>query len=329
MSIDPCENAVPDLRIVNDFDCQQNYFLGDNPSQTSAPVVDNPIPSPANPSENVGLYTDDGTNGFDHLVIDFGGAIDLSMNSVLRIKVNTAVQGPLKVRLDGGTTAYERTATITAINQWVDYTFNFTDAIGEGNDTIRIFFNADQNNGSPNDIYYIDDIRFVLDGCGEIVEDCTGVTQDLNIITDFDCQENYNLGNDPTINDAPTVQNPNVSCENRSSNVGRYVDNGMMPFDNLFINLNGPFDLSTNSTFRMKVLSTELGPILAKLEGGTVPVEVFANIVITGEWAEYSFDFSQAVGNNNDKLVLFFNAGEADGTIADIYYLDDLRFEAP
>ncbi|WP_090753142.1 hypothetical protein [Nonlabens sp. Hel1_33_55] len=68
--------------------------------------------------------------------------------------------------------------------------------------------------------------------------------------------------------------------------------------------------------------------MLAKLEGGT-PLEVFADITVTGEWTELSFDFSDAIGDANDALVLFFNAGETNTSTTDIYFIDDIRFEAP
>lgn len=327
VAIDPCEDIVEDLSVINDFDCQQNYFLGDNTAQTDVPRIDNPFIQGINQSAHVGRYEDDGTAPFDNFQVVFDAPIDLTDNSLLKLKVYATTSGPLLAKLEGGT-PIEVFANITVLNQWVEYTFDFSLAANGGNDRLVLFFNAGETDGTNADIYYLDDIRFESDDCSAIIEDCTGVTQDLNIINDFDCQQNYNLGNDPTINDAPTVQNPNVSCQNRSSNVGRYVDDGTMPFDNLFINLNTPIDLSVNSTFRMKVLAANVAPVLAKLEGGT-PAEVFADITVAGDWVELSFNFASAMGAGNDKLVLFFNAGQVNGTAMDIYYIDDMRFEAP
>lgn len=323
--IDPCAGVTPDLSIISDFECQQNYTLGVNPAVIS--VVENIDTSGVNMSDFVGEYLDDGTQPFDNLLINFGTSIDLSTTPLLKIKVYSSMTAPLLAKLEGGT-PLEIFADIDVVNQWKEYTFDFTAAIGQGNTTLVLFFNAGQNNGTVQDSYFIDDIQFVVDDCAEIVADCTGVTPDLTIIADFDCQQNYNLGNDPTINDAPTVQNPNVDCGNRSSNVGQYIDDGTAPFDNLFINLNTAFDLSANSTFRMKVLTSNPTPlpVLAKLEGGTA-VEIFADITVTGEWVELSFDFTAAIGAGNDKLVLFFNAGQTNGTTTDIYHIDDLRFE--
>lgn len=59
------------------------------------------------------------------------------------------------------------------------------------------------------------------------------------------------------------------------------------------------------------------------------PPKIWGNITIVDKWVEYVFDFSGSNGDNNTKLVLFFNAGETDGTSEDINYLDDIRFETP
>jgi len=317
--VEECEGVTPDVSIISDFECQQNYPLGD-----AVVAVDNPAMNTVNMSSTVGRYVDNGTEPFDSIIIDLGQAFDLSENAQLNIKVLATIEAPLLAKLEGGTAApTEISTTINVLNEWSNYTFDFTEAIGNGNTTLVLFFNAGQNDGTPEDIYFIDDILFLNTGCSQIVENCDGVTEDLSIINDFDCQQNFPFANAA---DVPTVQNPNVSCENRSSNVGQYTDNGLDPFDNTLVDFGGPIDLSVNNQFKIKVLSTETGPILAKLEGGT-PVEIFSDITVVNEWVEYSFDFSAAAGNGNTALVLFFNATEEDGTAQDVYYIDNLRFE--
>ncbi|AZQ42846.1 carbohydrate binding domain-containing protein [Nonlabens ponticola] len=326
--VDPCESVDEDLSIISDFECQQNYTLGVNPALIS--TIENFDPDDVNMSDLIGQYSDDGTQGFDNLLIDFEDDIDLSERPVFSIKVYSTQQAPLVAKVEGGDTPLEIAREITAVNEWVEYTFDFSPVADQGNDQLILFFNFGQEDGTTTDLYYIDDLRFVENPCGVIDEDCENVTPDLTIISDFNCQQNYHLGAVPTVEDAPVVPNPDVSCENRSANVGRYTDNGTDPFDNLFIDLEGPFDLTNNSTLRLKILSDNPAPVpvLAKLEGGT-PLEVFADVTVTGEWTEISFDFSAAIGAGNDALVLFVNAGETNTSTADIYYLDDIRFEAP
>ncbi|MFD0860590.1 hypothetical protein ACFQ1M_00095 [Sungkyunkwania multivorans] len=319
--VDVCAGVVTDLSIISDFECQQNYTLA---NANGIPVVDNPNPNDVNDSDLVGSYTDDGTEPFDFLLVDFGQPFDLSGRPELNIKVLSSSAVPLTAKLEGGTTPLEITANIDVVDEWKNYKFDFTSAIGSDNTRLVIFFNSGQTDGSIQDIYYIDDIRFTTVDCSEIVEDCTGVQPDLSIVNDFDCQQNYGAFGAGFI-----VQNPNISCENRSSNVGQYTDNGTDPFDALIISFGQAIDLSVNNQFKIKVLSSMAAPLLAKLEGGTTPVEIYQDIAVVGEWTEISYDFSVAQGNGNTTLVLFFNAAETNGTLQDIYYIDDLRFEAP
>lgn len=325
--IDPCLSIPQDLSIISDFECQQNYPLGDNPDDPSVVVVANPNKSGENTSDFVGEYVDDGGNAWDNLFIDFGSEIDLSTNSQLNIKVHSDRAVPLLAKLEGGT-AVEIWGSIDATGEWKNYSFDFSDAVGNGNDKVVLFFNGGETDGTATDKYYIDDIKFLPKDCSAIVESCAGVTPDLTIISDFDCQQNRHLGDDPDVTSAPVVDNPAPSCSNRSSNVGEYTDNGKSTWDNLFIDYGEIIDLSTHNQLKFKVRSSRAAPILAKIEGGTA-AEIWGNITVVDEWVEYVFDFSASDGDNNTKLVLFFNAGETDGTNEDIYYIDDIRFEAP
>lgn len=318
-SIDPCEGVSPNLSIISDFECQQNYFIGDPADETSAPLVDNPDKSGINESEFVGKYTDDGTNAWDNLIVDFGEPIDLSTNSQLSIKIHSGRAVPLLAKLEGGT-AMEIWSSIDEVDKWVQYTFDFRAAAGNGNTKVVLFFNGGASDGTTEDVYYVDDIRFT-----EWIDPCLSIPQDLSIISDFECQQNYHLGNDPDVSSAPVVANPNKSGENTSDFVGEYTDDGGNAWDNLFIDFGGEIDLSTNSQLNIKVHSDRVVPLLAKLEGGTA-MEIWGTIDVTGEWKNYSFDFSAAADNGNDKVVLFFNGGQTDGTATDTYFIDDIRF---
>ncbi|WP_124980980.1 carbohydrate binding domain-containing protein [Nonlabens xiamenensis] len=320
-TIDPCEGVATDPSILNDFDCQQNQFLGADPTMSSVELVDNPFPQGINTSAHVGVYTDDGTQPFDNLQIVFDNPVDLSQNAVFSLKVYSTTAGPLIAKLEGGNTPLELTTNITALNQWVEYSFNFTPALNEGNNVLTLFFNAGGTMGAATDVYLIDDLRLE-----EFVDPCQGVTADLSIISDFECQQNYTLGLNPAL--ISTVPNPDDTGINPSPQVGRYLEDGTQPFDNLLIDLGTPVDLSATPIFSIKILSSMAGPVIAKLEGGTTPLELTQDITVLNDWVEYSFDFSSVTGAGNDQLVIFFNAGQMNGTTQDIYFLDDLRFEA-
>ena len=321
--LDPCRDVPKDLNIISDFECQQNYNLGNGVD--SVLVVNNPDVSGTNTSNSVGEYTDDGTNASDNLIIDYGSEIDLSVYSQLNIKIYSSRTAPLLAKLEGGTTAEEIYGTIDVIGAWKNYKFDFSTAAGNGNTKVVLFFNTGASDGTSTDQYYIDDIRFLQPSCDDaIVENCSGITPDLNIISDFDCQQNYSLG---AVGDsAPVVDNPNVSCGNRSSNVGKYTDDGTDAWDSLIIDYGAIIDLSTNNKLKFKIYSPSSIQVLAKLEGG-IAQEIWSDFSAVNTWQEFTFDFSAAAGNGNKKVVLFFNGAVTTGTPTDIYYIDDLRWE--
>ena len=79
------------------------------------------------------------------------------------------------------------------------------------------------------------------------------------------------------------------------------------------------------SSFLIKLYSSSSIQVLAKLEGG-IDSEVWSDFSLENTWQEFNFDFSNAVANDNTKLVLFFNPSNESGTSTDIYYIDDIRF---
>ncbi|MCV6630130.1 MAG: hypothetical protein OIF50_09745 [Flavobacteriaceae bacterium] len=318
-SIDPCDGVTKIDRIINDFECQQNHFIGHPDEETTAPVFDNPDKSGINTTEKVGKYTDNGTDAWDNLQIDLQNPIDLSTNSQLSLKIYSGRTAPILAKLEGGT-AVEVWSSIDETNKWVEYTFDFREAADKGNTKVVLFFNGGQTDGTTEDVYYVDDIQFK-----EWQSPCLGVPKDLSIISDFECQRNYHFGNDPNVSTAKVVANPNKSGVNTSDFVGEYIDNGTDAWDNLFIDMGGEIDLNTNNQLHIKIQAARAVPLLAKLEGGTA-VEIWGNIDETGAWKNYSFDFSEAAGQGNTKVVLFFNGGQTDGTATDTYYIDDLRF---
>ncbi|NEW80309.1 MAG: hypothetical protein GZ086_12985 [Gelidibacter sp.] len=148
----------------------------------------------------------------------------------------------------------------------------------------------------------------------------TPETADLSIINDFECQDNMLLPN------VEAIRNPYEVGGNKSTFVGKYTD-PTGAWDALIIDFGAPINLSTKNTFKIKVQTSVAGTLKAKLEGGTsAGFEVDATVTNTSNWVEYSFDFSSQFNQNHQKLVLFFNAG-ADTNGADVYYIDDLRWD--
>ena len=163
---------------------------------------------------------------------------------------------------------------------------------------------------------------FLTAPCDEpIIENCIGVVEDINIISDWNCQQNYEIENA-----IPIVSNPQISCENRSQFVGEYADNGIEPWDAFILNYGAPINLNNFNKLKFKLFSSSSIQVLAKLEGGSA-IEKWSDFSLVNTWQEFSYDFSDSVSNGNTTLVLFFNAGQTNGSNEDIYFIDDFRWE--
>ena len=308
------ENVTINPFIVTDFECQSNIEISD------VSVIRNPSETGINTSRFVGEYID-GPSGSDALIINFIDGLDLSTNALFKFKVKTDITGTLKIQILGGSNGMiDFDIIINGNQQWTEYELDLSDYSEENFEQFNLIFNYDLEN-SGNDIYLLDDLRFDI-----TVDPCEDIEPDLSIINDFDCQQNFFLGDDPGVVTVPVADNPSFSAINLSENVGEYTDNGTEPFDNLTINFEQPIDLSENAQFNMKVFSGITGPVLVKLEGGTMNVERTGIIQETNEWVELTFDFTAAQDAGHTRLVLFFNAGNTNGSMADTYFIDDLRF---
>jgi len=303
---DVCNGVTPDRSVINDFNCQQNTTI---PGFLSTSIVENPKVGEGNPSDMVLEVTDDGTQAYDALIFESSQAFDLSTKNYFKIKVLAERTTPAK----------EVFAAIDVVGEWAEYTVDFTDQAASDHTKLVLFFNGGQSDGTPTDKYYIDDLRFAA------FDPCDGVATNMNIINDFECQQNYEITCCVT---TEIVDNPKSSGANTSSKVLKVLDNGTEAYDALVFDRGAVIDLSTKNTLKIKILSTRAVPLLTKLEGGTSPAkEIFADITVVDEWTEYSVDFSSEAGANHKKLVLFFNGGQSDGNAEDIYYIDDIKWE--
>ena len=314
---DPCNGVIKDPSIINDFNCEQNSTI---PGFLVTSIEENPDPSGANISDSVLKVTDNGTEPWDALIFDFGGPIDLTTTNYLRIKILASRAVPLLAKLEGGTSpGKEVWGAITVVGEWAEYVFDFSDQASANHNKVVFFFNGNQNDGTATDVYYIDDIRFAE------FDPCAGVIPDLSIVNNFECQQNY----EPVCCiPFEIIANPTKAGINTSDAVLKVTDNGTEPWDALVFDLGAVINLSTKNKLKIKIWSSKAVPLLAKLEGGTSgPKEVWGDITTANAWTEYTFDFSDQAAANHKKIVLFFNGNQTDGTAADIYYIDDLKWE--
>ena len=293
--------------IITNFECgmpTQN-ILGNGIAS-----ITNTIQNGINSSNNIGEYTDDGTNGWDNLLIDYSTVIDLSSNPYLSFKLYSPSSIQVMVKLEGGT-AVEKWSDFSSINTWEEFNYDFSDAVSNGNTKVVLFFNAGAETGTTNDVYYIDDILW------------TNSTSILPIISDF---ESLN-SSVPMAGNIQRVSNPYYSGINTSTNAGQYTDDGTNGWDNLLIDYSTVIDLSSNPYLSFKLYSPSSIQVMVKLEGGTA-VEKWSDFSSINTWEEFNYDFSDAVSNGNTKVVLFFNAGVETGTTNDVYYIDDIKWSS-
>ncbi|OGS70400.1 MAG: hypothetical protein A3F91_08025 [Flavobacteria bacterium RIFCSPLOWO2_12_FULL_35_11] len=155
---DPCAGVIPDLSIVNNFECQQNYAVV---CCITTEIVTNPYKTGINTSDAVLKVTDNGTDAWDALVFDLGAAMNLSTKNKLKIKIYSTKAVPLLAKLEGGTSgAKEVWGAITTANAWTEYTFDFSDQAAANHKKIVLFFNGGASDGTASDIYYIDDLKW-------------------------------------------------------------------------------------------------------------------------------------------------------------------------
>jgi hypothetical protein len=291
--------------VITNFECgdANQTILGNGINS-----VVNTFQSGINKSANIGEYTDDGTSGWDNLLIDFVSEIDLTSNPYLSFKLYSSTSIQVLAKLEGGS-EIELWSDYSLENTWEEFNFDFSDAVANGNTKLVLFFNAAQESGTSSDIYYVDDIRF------------TNSTNNYPTISDF---ESLNPSV-PLSGNIQTVSNPFYDGINTSTSVGEFIDDGTNGWDNLLIDFDSEIDLSSNPFLTFKLHSSSSIQVLAKLEGGT-DAEVWSDYSAENTWEEFNFDFSTSIGNGNTKLILFFNAAQESGTSTDIYYIDDIRF---
>jgi hypothetical protein len=128
------------------------------------------------------------------------------------------------------------------------------------------------------------------------------------------------------------VTNPAPDVTNTSSFVGQFTagnDNGIgigvIDAPSIFTS---PFNLESNSIFKMKVFSTEEINITFHLEnspdyGNNIEVTASVGVADINQWVELTFDFSSYSNIYMNNIVIII--GGANTTEGDIYFFDDIK----
>ena len=282
----------------------------------------NPNPNSVNNSTEVGCYSK-GSSGFSTLQAFSLTNFDLSTYGQFNLDVlSPASGGTVVMQLSSPTQGNkDATATITTPGQWETLKFDFSafSAITDFAELRLIFNPGTAANGQS---WCIDNLRQT-----EVtIDPCAGVVAIPNIIDDYECQRNYTqvfYG----ASDLSVANNPYLTPDNGSLKVGKYVDpaGAGTEFAGIGIEFATPPDFSIYNHLSMQVYSpNDNVPFLFKLEGGTA-VEVFDTLPTANKWHKFDIDFSNALGNNNNKLVIFLNVLSATG--GGTYYIDNIKWQ--
>ncbi|GAB4425928.1 MAG: hypothetical protein OHK0039_43770 [Bacteroidia bacterium] len=311
---------TPQGNIIEDFEPQKltwGPFNSDPAVHGTFSQIANPDATGANTTPQVGSYVK-GSSAFSTLTAALGSALDLSQFTQLNLQV-WAPTGSQKVTLQLSSPTQgvkEVEQTLTATGSWIDLTFDFANfnAITDF-DQVSILFDPGV---ATTQTFYFDNLTQGV----STVDPCEGIDPIPNFLDDFECQRNATYG--AGSNRLTAINNPDVSQGNPSTKVGEYND----PNDEwsaLVIDFGGVIDLSIYNQLLLKIWSPGLVPLKFKLEGGTsASVEVDQTVSAVNSWQSYQVDFSPYVGQNHQKIAIFFNAGVLPGSEIK-YYIDDIR----
>ncbi len=120
------------------------------------------------------------------------------------------------------------------------------------------------------------------------------------------------------------VNNPAPNKVNSSAKCASYTKSGTTGFSLFWAVRSQQVDLKTSNKFTIQVYSTRRSKFILKMEGSKGAVEKTKNVVVTGQWQEYTFDFSAAKNTDSlKKVILFFDAG--NDTSKGTFFFDNFK----
>lgn len=259
-----------------------------------------------NQTANIGQYSDNGNEGFDALIIDYGADIDLTTNNMLKIKLYSPDRGiQLVAKVQGGdvTAVEERFGPTSLTNEWQEFTFNFSDISTKKPQQLVIFFNFAQATGNASDLYYFDDLEWTS---------ATFNTWTGNTDSDWDTTTNWTAGTVPTA--TTDVLIPNVAT--------KPIASGAINVRNLTLETASSLTVNGAVTNSGKIIVESEASLIAKTSvSGEIAYKRYLNTnnwyliasSVTGETVEDLIEntsFSTGTGSNIG-LAFYHNNGSA------------------
>lgn len=302
-----------------------NYVFGDFGNAVTS-VIDNPNSTGINTSSKVGQQVKTaGAETWAGTVITLGSPVDFSENKLFKVKVWSPKAGAvvkLKVEnLNDGEISMEVDALTTVSNEWEELQFDFsTIDVSKEYQKVVIFF--DFGNSGDDSVYYFDDIKLVLAvvPSGKIVEDFEGTPPTFTA-----------FGN---IADIEVVANPDPSGANTTANVAKlFKTAGSEVWAGAFFEASEVLDFDSYNKLLVRTWSPKSGiDVKLKLENAdaSITFEVDVTNTTSNAWEDLIFDFSDAPVAEYNRIVIFFDFGNAGDNTE--YYYDQIELttgEAP
>ena len=301
-----------------------------NNGGATASIIPNPQMDSVNPSATVAQIIRDGGDYWAGSKVFLDSNIDLSTEWQLSMKIYTTAPVGTRVKLElenaGGRTNLDYLTTVTGA--WETATWNFD---GQASDYDRIQFLFDFGNvgdGTATSIFLFDDVQQEV---GPAIPAPTATTLPIDFETGVVTNDFTNFFGAIT----SVIPNPQIDANNPSQTVGQFVRSGGAGYMRSKLALTAPLaNMSAFGTISIKVYTdAPVGTILKfKLEN-IVPnafgKEEDALTTVSGEWATYTWDLSNADSPIYDVLTFMLGYNGANDASANATFLfDDIQIVA-
>ena len=301
--------------MIEDFEGTAPTFTNFGGAETQ--VVANPDQSGQNTTATTAQLTK--ANGAEVWAGSFfteEAPLDLDNYQSISVKTwSPTVGGIVKLKLENADASivHEVDLTSTVANEWEELVYDFSAAPEADYVNVVMFF--DFGNMGDGSVYYFDEIQLQSNSTGPAPLPFQNFEATAPVFTNFGGV------------DTQVVTNPDQSGENTTANVAQQTKpNGAETWAGSFFELSAPLDLDNYSKIAIKTWSPIAGVIVkAKLENADASIvhEVDLTSTVANEWEDLVYDFSAAPEADYNRVVMFFDFGNAgDGSV---YYYDEYR----
>jgi hypothetical protein len=300
-------------------------FLNYNGSIAS--VISNPQLDANNSSATVCQIVKDGGSYWGSSKIFLNSAIDLSTSWHISMKVYTTAPIGTRIKLElqktGASTSLDKLTTVSGA--WETISWNFD---GQANDYNSIQFMFDfgtVGDGTSTSTFLFDDVQqFSGPSIPDPIQASLPIDFENSVVTsDF---TNF-FGAQTTV-----IPNPHADANNPSATVGKFLRSGGSGYMRSKLRLTDYIaDMSTAGTLSMKVYTDAPVGTLLKFKLESSPPNIFgkeqdAVTTVSGEWATYTWDLSNADNPIYDVLTLMLGYGGPNDASANATFLfDDIK----